>query len=586
MSQNTNSSRKTPPAGILSDKPLRPQRGYEYLTLDRAELWKVGAKEAGAKDKTEDWEKATVEDVCRGLFAKGQFLQDFTAGEMPSLLTISFALLRLGAAAQNKDPAVAWCCRGFAFLLDRTARNASEEISEKLDALQASMQRAPRAYGLGGRDEQREELDAISRRLAQSLAATVEKTTENMTAQSAGTTQPATYANVAASATRSKTRQQIEMLARADERLMTVLIENASTDDLSEREIVEKARLAGEFMANEEKPSDLRFLGAKKLKGGAVLLRLNTPAAADWIRANASAFASGMGSGAAFKERYYNLILEFVPKTFDPRDNASLRALEEDNNLSEGAVASARHLKPTEKHHPTQKVAHVVLALPKAKNANHILRHGLYIEKKWVKGRKLRNEPHRCLKCQEIGANHIAATCPKPDDTCARCAGAHKTTECTATADELSCANCEKTDEHGRGRGHGAADRQCPAFQAKLRLALERDPDAKYVYFPEPDDETMWLEIGKDSVDAPSDEGWQTIMNARARRPGASAETARTLQRAMTRGPRVAFAAGRPERQAAITEHFRAGPNLIRAASRPSGLRNASEPSTNQTLDQ
>ncbi|KAF7324908.1 RNA-directed DNA polymerase from transposon X-element [Mycena kentingensis (nom. inval.)] len=233
-------------------------RGYDYLGLDRAKLWKVALKEGEPVDKTEEWEKASVDDVCQGLYTKGQFLQDFTAGEMPSLLKISFALLRLGAAAQHKDPAVGWCCRAFAFLLDETARNAAEEVSEKLDTIHASVQRNPApldwADEVGASqavealkeaaasmtrvvDEQREEMETMSKRVAEALDTVVAKTANSLSAQTAASRQPS-YADVAATANRPKTREQIEMLARADEYRTTIRVENTATAGLSEREII------------------------------------------------------------------------------------------------------------------------------------------------------------------------------------------------------------------------------------------------------------------------------------------------------------------------------------------------------------
>jgi hypothetical protein len=85
---------------------------------------------------------------------------------------------------------------------------------------------------------------------------------------------------------------------------------------------------------------------------------------------------------------------------------------------------------------------------------------------------------------------------------------------------------------------------------------LERNPDARYVYFPEPNDRSTWIEVGKNMVDEEGEPGWQTVLNTRGRRAGASKETAQNLQRAMTNRPRVSFAEGETQRQTSIAEHF------------------------------
>ena len=58
----------------------------------------------------------------------------------------------------------------------------------------------------------------------------------------------------------------------------------------------------------------------------------------------------------------------------------------------------------------------------------------------------------------------------------------------------LRCANCKKD-------GHGAADRMCEVYQAKLKAMRVRDPDSRYCLFPTNDPRT-W---GKTGEQAPMD---------------------------------------------------------------------------------
>jgi hypothetical protein len=128
---------------------------------------------------------------------------------------------------------------------------------------------------------------------------------------------------------------------------------------------------------------------------------------------------------------------------------------------------------------------------------NKAIRDGLVIEGKSVSVRRNRRDPTRCWKCQQLGVAHQAATCKSIHDTCARCAGMHITKDCQVEDKaEYRCANCKAT-------GHGAADRHCPVFLAKLRELRARNADQQYRFFPTKDPET-WE---RDEEDAQWGEG-------------------------------------------------------------------------------
>ncbi|KAJ7062844.1 hypothetical protein C8F01DRAFT_985866, partial [Mycena amicta] len=293
-----------------------------------------------------------------------------------------------------------------------------------------------------------------------------------------------------------------------------------------------------------------------------IVFRLNSKEAVDWVKDRMDGFTAGMGGQAIFKERLYNTIGEFVPKTFEPKNDQVLRSIEQDNNLPDGSISVAKYLKPIDRHKSTQKVAHVVLGFDRPSTANKFLRHGIFVEGKRVHGRKLLVEPVRCLNCQKIGTGHVAVTCPDKESVCARCGRGHRTGECMALNDDRKCSNCRDCGDGREYEGHGAADCQCPVFLAKLQASLECNPDAKYTYFPEADDESTWIEVGKNAVDEDALPEWQAVMRARNKRAGAPQQAAVELQRAMTGGAR-----GKPKgmgmlRQMAITEAF--GPTASR----------------------
>ncbi|KAJ7762505.1 hypothetical protein B0H16DRAFT_1311730, partial [Mycena metata] len=232
------------------------------------------------------------------------------------------------------------------------------------------------------------------------------------------------------------------------------------------------------------------FVGATLQRSGSVLLHTSSTEAATWLKANIESFLSCMGGTSIYKERLLNVVAQYVPVSFDPSQDGALRILESENNIPSGVLAKARWIKPVAQRNRGQKVAHAILGFSDPAAANIFLRQGIWVEGRSVSGHKLLPEPIRCLKCQGVGLNHIAANCPSIHDTCARCGEMHKTAACMVDDEARACANCRIAKRPHEG--HGAADRSCPVFIDKLQFALERNPDAKYPYFPTPDDPSSW----------------------------------------------------------------------------------------------
>ncbi|KAJ7347030.1 hypothetical protein DFH08DRAFT_699884 [Mycena albidolilacea] len=238
-------------------------------------------------------------------------------------------------------------------------------------------------------------------------------------------------------------------------------------------------------------PPGAKFVGVQILRGGGALLHLNDEAAARWLKANMGDFLTRMGGTTVYKERLCNMVMRFVPVSFDPDAEGALGVVGGDNNLPEGALVKARWIKPLERRKPGQRVAHAVLGFSDPGAANRAIRDGLWIDSSRVYGHKLLSEPMRCLKCQRIGAGHIAADCTSGWEVCARCGEDHRTSTCTVTDDKRVCANCKAANlDH---EGHGAADRLCPFFKDKLHYSLNRNLDAPYPYFLMSEDPSSWV---------------------------------------------------------------------------------------------
>jgi hypothetical protein len=197
-----------------------------------------------------------------------------------------------------------------------------------------------------------------------------------------------------------------------------------------------------------------------------------------------AAFLEKLGGTSAYRHRLMNTVVEYVPTSFDPMSPGALEGVEKANGLLAGAIISARFIKPAHRRSESQRTAHMILGFQSRETANTVIRNRIFIEGKKVYARKLLQEPKRCMKCQTMDTNHIAAECKSIHDVCARCGGLHKTMACEAQdQSKFRCSNC-------KGEGHGAADRRCPYFIDKLTRIQKLNPEHKYRFFPTSDPQT------------------------------------------------------------------------------------------------
>ncbi|KAJ7503357.1 hypothetical protein B0H11DRAFT_1711140, partial [Mycena galericulata] len=142
------------------------------------------------------------------------------------------------------------------------------------------------------------------------------------------------------------------------------LVDTYGLAKLSEKELVEKANLALDLaktaLGDNTAPNAAAFVGARRLRSGAVVFHLTTAAAAEWIRLpqRMNAFLAGMGGTSVFKPRSYSVVVEFVPVTFDPALANAFAVIEDANGLGRNELVQARYIKPLERRHAGQRSAH------------------------------------------------------------------------------------------------------------------------------------------------------------------------------------------------------------------------------------
>ncbi|KAH7902771.1 hypothetical protein BJ138DRAFT_1108252 [Hygrophoropsis aurantiaca] len=245
------------------------------------------------------------------------------------------------------------------------------------------------------------------------------------------------------------------MLAKSEAQTRQVLVDNRSMGvnnglkDHSEAELVKKADLALEMMASAgiHVPEGAVFLSTRKLWSGCMLYETGSAAHAKWLnnKDTRKSFLEHFDPDATIRERLMQIVVEYIPTSFDTDSQASLEEAARKSGLEPGDIAKARWIKPLHRRAPNQRTAHAIVLLTSKTAANTAIRQGL------VMG----------------GRN----------DTCGTCAEEHRTSECdNEDITKRYCVNCQ-------AGGHTAWDRECPEFVKQQQKITARSQEAKYRYF-------------------------------------------------------------------------------------------------------
>lgn len=276
-----------------------------------------------------------------------------------------------------------------------------------------------------------------------------------------------------------------------------IMVDERTGEWLSEEVLLKKAELVLDLMGDLAKKNapgegkEVRFRGLRILANEGLLYELNSSESASWLRNQdvKTVFLKyyGGGDNACFKDRTWQLLLDYTPVTLNVSDSAVLQAIEERNNLPLGTLKEAKWIKPPEYRTPKQRTALLLLGLSTVNAANQILRDGIHICGKKLTARKHTMEPRRCLKYQHLGARHFPAECKSIHDTCDTCGSInHATRQCEVLEpDEYRCVNCDMA-------GHASWDRLCPAFLREKQKLEKRQPDLKYRFFPVATNPSTW----------------------------------------------------------------------------------------------
>ncbi|KJA23254.1 hypothetical protein HYPSUDRAFT_137981, partial [Hypholoma sublateritium FD-334 SS-4] len=221
------------------------------------------------------------------------------------------------------------------------------------------------------------------------------------------------------------------------------------------------------------------------MRNKSVTYHLNSAEGSRWLSQPAvrPKFIAHFEGASSAISSLLHCVVEYVPVSFNPNDLASVEEVETTNNLGGKTIQFAKWFKQPERRLPTQRTAFLLVGFLTREAANLAIANSLVFEGRVCLVRKLLTEPRRCLRCQKWDPGHLASACKAPTDVCARCAGPHRTSACTASDLETRCSNCPAQDDNAL-LCHGAGDCICPIFQEKVETMRRRAPGAHYRFFP------------------------------------------------------------------------------------------------------
>jgi hypothetical protein len=221
------------------------------------------------------------------------------------------------------------------------------------------------------------------------------------------------------------------------------------------------------------------------MRNKAILLQLNTKQATNWLMDAAieTKFTEKFAKDSFFIYRNYNIIVPRTPITFDPKNEAHLREVEESNNLDLNSIRKARWIKPVARRREGQTHAYAVLTITSPSVANQLIRSGITICGARSSPTKLKHEPMQCLRCR--GWGHLVAQCHNESETCGACGENHNTKDCSNPGN-LCCTSCKSNT-------HASWDRNCPEFTRRCEAYNDKFPENKLPFFPTEEEWTLTL---------------------------------------------------------------------------------------------
>lgn len=181
------------------------------------------------------------------------------------------------------------------------------------------------------------------------------------------------------------------------------------------------------------------------------------------------------------KDRSYQLLVLRIPVNFKPDTEEHLHEIEELNNISANRICKVKCIKPIYRRTPGQQFAHLALTMWSLKDANILIRDGIYICGVRSYPKKLKIKPKQCMRCRKWG--HFTTEWLAEKEACENCANEHRMKDCPSKIKQY-CVSC-------RNNTHTSWDRTCPEFKCQVDQMDESHPENMLTYFPTEEDWTM-----------------------------------------------------------------------------------------------
>jgi hypothetical protein len=174
---------------------------------------------------------------------------------------------------------------------------------------------------------------------------------------------------------------------------------------LTPKEILSKANLGLEKLSKNmvddlqedanEKPDDAKFVAARILKNGGVLLEMATENGAEWLKQKkiSKGFERCFPGTVTIKGKTYQVVVQFLPTRLRHCLEEITAHIEEENEMSRGSIVSAKWLRNPDNWGTNQTKAHAVLTMNSRHEANDLIKHGILIEGTRHEARKLEEDP-------------------------------------------------------------------------------------------------------------------------------------------------------------------------------------------------
>jgi len=195
----------------------------------------------------------------------------------------------------------------------------------------------------------------------------------------------------------NKAGVDLKVLNDLDRKARQILISYSSTEDnatlnTSLLDLKDKANQVIDNLEDPTRPTLAKVEGVTRTRDGLLLLIFNLKEAADWIREPdvEYKFTDKFAIRASFKDRKYNMLIRWVPTTFDLANRTHHWEIEEANGLPKDIIHKARWIKLINRRKSGQSKVHAVLTFSSAESANLVIRDGVDICRVRVRAEKLK----------------------------------------------------------------------------------------------------------------------------------------------------------------------------------------------------